>query len=236
MERILSIETATRACSVAMADEKGVLGEISIFTPQIHAERLIIMINNLLENLKLSYSDLDAVAVSNGPGSFTGLRIGLGAAKGIAFGQNKKLIAVPTLEGIARVICEYVGDDKIIVPILHARANEFYYSSFRLENSDLKMTTNSRVADAAEIATEFSPEALFVGEGVVEFSKNENVRRKFASGQFKDIAASAKGVGLVAREKFKRGEFADLRTSVPMYIKDFIAVKGNSLNKLLEKI
>jgi len=243
MQRILAVETATKVCSVAVIDEKEVLGEISLFVPQVHAERLMVMIDNLLDNLRLPYRDLCAVAVSIGPGSFTGLRIGLSVAKGIAFGQNKKLIAVPTLEAIAHSILIYSDNETMIVPILHARANEFYYSSFKLENSELKIMADYKVGGADDIAAEFSPESIFVGEGVVEFSGYESVKRKFAVTSMRNIPVSAKGVAMIGVEKFKRGEFADLKTSVPMYIKDFIAVRGKTFpaefhsgKKLLEKI
>lgn len=249
MQRILAIETATKVCSVAVAEEDMVIGETSLFAPRVHAERLVIIINNLLENLKLSYDDLDAVAVSIGPGSFTGLRIGLSVAKGIAFAQDKKLISVPTLEAIAHHVLTYDDSKKIIVPILHARADEFYYSIFKFEDGELKMKTEFRVAEADEIAEELSQESILVGEGVVEFSKlvlngvegHAAAERKFRSNQMRNIAASARDVATIALEKFKRDEFADLRNSVPMYIKDFVAVpkgtgKGNSFKKLLEKI
>lgn len=243
MERILAIETATKVCSVAVAEEGELLGEFSLFVPQVHAERLVIMINNLLDNLRLSYRNLDAVAVSNGPGSFTGLRIGLSVAKGIAFGQNTKLIAVPTLEAIAGLIRDQVDSGKNVVPILHARSDEFYYSSFRLDNSGLKMATGHRYASAEEIAAEFPPDVIFVGEGVAAFSNYESVKRKFAARQLRNIPASAKEVAMIASEKYKQGEFADPRTSVPMYIKNFVAIKRNSFpkgihlnKKLMEKI
>jgi len=239
--RILAIETATKVCSVAVAEENAVLGETSLFTPQVHAERLVIIINNLLEHLKLSYKDLDAIAVSIGPGSFTGLRIGLSAAKGIALAQNKKLISVPTLEAIARGFLTYDDSKKFIVPILHARANEFYYSPFKLENAELKMTAEFKIAEADEIAEEFSSEGVFVGEGVVEFSKYDAVKRKFRGSMMKNVPASAREIAMVALEKFEREKFLDVRTSVPMYIKNFVAVPGgtgmgNFAKKILEKI
>jgi tRNA threonylcarbamoyladenosine biosynthesis protein TsaB len=234
MPRILAIETATKACSVAVADESSILGEISLFVPQVHAERLVVMLNNLLENLRLSYRELDAVAFSSGPGSFTGLRIGLSVAKGIAFGQKKELIAVPTLEAIASGFQGQLRPGELVVPILHARANEFYYAAYLGKNSELEQETSSRVADADSIVAEFPPEAIFVGEGVVAFSKHGKVKSKFE--RLKNLPASARDVATIARDKFVRGEFADLRTSVPMYIKDFMAIKGNPLSKLSEKI
>ncbi|HUI29234.1 MAG TPA: tRNA (adenosine(37)-N6)-threonylcarbamoyltransferase complex dimerization subunit type 1 TsaB [Candidatus Acidoferrales bacterium] len=243
MRRILAIETATKVCSVAVADECEVLGEFSLFVPQVHAERLIVMTSNLIENLRLTYSDLDAVAVSIGPGSFTGLRIGLSVAKGIAYGQDKKLIAIPTLEAIARLLRDRAGPEKTIVPVLRARADEFYYSSFLVKNSELKMRTGYGIADADSIIAEFSSETFFIGEGAVELSKHEGAKKKFGAGRFIDIPASAKEVALAAQVKLEREEFDDVESLVPMYLKDFIAIKGKSFpngihldNKLLEKI
>lgn len=243
MGRILAIETATKVCSVAVAGDGAVLGETSLFVPHLHAERLVQMINSLLDSLSVTYANLDAVAVSMGPGSFTGLRIGLSVAKGIAFGQNKKLIMVPTLEAIAGSAARFADIKQQIVAILHARAEEFYYSSFELDGSLLKTQTNVRVAEAEKIAEEFSSDVIFVGEGTEEFSRiimngteeHDTEKRRIGKNQLRNVPATAAAVAVIAGEKFNRGEFSDLRTSVPLYIKDFVAIKGNSLKKLLEK-
>lgn len=241
METILAIETATRVCSVAIASEGKVLGETSLFVPQSHAERLVIIMDNLIENLKLTYRDLEAVAVSIGPGSFTGLRIGLSVAKGVAYGQHKKLIAVPTLEAIALSSREIAVIEGAIVPILHARANEFYYSSFEWVDSQLKTTSECRVASATDIASEFPESTLFVGEGASEFYQCEGIAEKFGAQRFKPVPASANLVAQIATAKMRRNEFSDLGSLVPMYIKDFVAIPGKmgkpvSENNQLEKI
>ncbi len=241
MDTILAIETATRVCSVAVSSEGKILGETSIYVPQSHAERLVIIMDGLMAGLKLSYRELEAVAVSIGPGSFTGLRIGLSVAKGIAFGQHKKLIAVPTLEAIALGSGEFAGDEKPIVAILHARANEFYYSSFEWMDSELQTRSECRVAAASDLAAEFPQSTVFVGEGADEFSRCGGIADKFDARRFKPGEASAKEVALIATEKMRRGEFSDLRSLVPMYIKDFVAIprrmeKAVPHNKHLEKI
>lgn len=235
MAKILAVETATKVCSIALIDGKEILGELSLNIPQVHVERLVIMINNLLDNLHLKHSDLDAIAVSNGPGSFTGLRIGLSVAKGIAFALNKKVIAVPTLDAIAFHLREF-DNGKVVVPLLHARTEEFYYASFRLVDSKLEPLGDYKIAEAETIADEFETDAIFVGDGVEAFSKNEIVQRKFSFGSLKNLPASAREVALLAEQKFESGGFADLSSLVPLYIKDFVAVKGNPLNKPLEKI
>ncbi|MFZ1082229.1 MAG: tRNA (adenosine(37)-N6)-threonylcarbamoyltransferase complex dimerization subunit type 1 TsaB [Candidatus Kryptoniota bacterium] len=249
MPGILAIETATKVCSIALMDGDEILGETSLNIPQVHVERLVVMINDMLGNLHLSYGDLDAVAVSNGPGSFTGLRIGLSVAKGIAFAEDKKLIAVPTLDAIAYGLRGFDAG-KTIVPILHARAEEFYYASFKFKGEELALINDYRAAEAEDIAGEFSvgegnasgaeSDTVFVGEGVLEFSKHvrmnplsKNVKRKFGEDSMKYMPASARQVAFLAGAKFGRSDFADVKYLVPLYIKDFVAVKGNPLNKLL---
>ncbi len=231
MAKILAIETATRVCSVALIDGGAVTGESGLNIPHVHVERLVILINELLENLHASYAEIDAIAVSNGPGSFTGLRIGLSVAKGIAFALDRKIIAVPTLDALALSL-SYLESGRMVVPILHARGEEFYYAPYVITDSGAQRQRAYAIAEAEKIADEFAEETVFIGEGVAAFSKTDAARRKFGQGSMKDVPASAREVALLADDRFKKGEFADLSSLVPLYIKDFIAIKGNPLNKL----
>lgn len=233
--RILALETATKICSVAVSENGVVAGEFSIYVPHAHVERLVSMINDLLKNLRLKYSDLDAIAVSNGPGSFTGLRIGLSVAKGIAFAEDKQIIAVPTLDALA-LRARILVDRKTVVPVLHARGREFYYCRYKFVNSFPERSGDYKVSGPAEIAEEFDSETIFVGEGVAELVKEDCINVKFGERSFCELTASAVEVGMAAQEKFDRQEFSDLRTLVPMYVKDFVTVKGNPLKKIMERI
>lgn len=232
--RILAIETATKACSVAVAQGREILGETSLFVPQVHVERLVTMIGSLLDDVRLKHADLDAIAVSIGPGSFTGLRIGLSVAKGIAFALNKKIVAVPTLNAIARGASRF-ADAKVLVPILHARGNEFYYTAAGTAGSAPGDSGAGRIAGVDNLVDEFDAGTLFVGEGARSFAQYESARDKFGEGSFVDMPASARNVAYLALERYERADFADIRTVVPLYIKDFVAVKGNPLKKLVEK-
>ncbi len=227
MACILGIETATRVCSTAVVDGEEVIGEFSLSVPHVHVEKLVLMVNQLLENLHLRYSDLDAVAVSNGPGSFTGVRIGLSVAKGIAFAHSTKLIAVPTLDAIAHEVVKF-AENKAVVPLLHARAEEFYYSAYRSSAGIVSRVKDYAAAEGSTIVSEFDEETLFVGEGVHLFSRLSAVLSK-PEAEVKNIAASARGVALIGAEKCASEEFADIKTLVPLYIKDFVAVKRNKL-------
>lgn len=234
MARILAIETATKVCSVALSDNGSVVAESTLNVPQVHVERLVICANDILANLHMNYTDLDAVAVSNGPGSFTGLRIGLSVAKGITFARDKKLIAVPTLDAIALRARDFSGG-RVVVPLLHARAEEFYYAPFKIDGSRVNRLGKYGIAEAEEIADEFGEETLFVGEGVEAFSANDSSVGKFGTKSLKVLQASAREVAMLADDKFSRGDFSDVRSLAPLYIKDFVAIKGNPLNKLSRK-
>lgn len=235
MAKILAVETATRVCSVALIEGGSMLAESTLNVPQVHVERLVICANDMLGNLHMNYTDLDAVAVSNGPGSFTGLRIGLSVAKGIVFAQDKKLIAVPTLDSIAMAARDFAGR-RVVVPLLHARGKEFYYASFRINESRPEKLGEYEIAEAEKIADRFDKESVFVGEGVAAFSASDAVAAKFGPGGLKNLQASAREVAMLAHEKFSRGEFADVRSLAPLYIKDFVAIKGNPLKKLSRRM
>ncbi|MCL4538891.1 MAG: tRNA (adenosine(37)-N6)-threonylcarbamoyltransferase complex dimerization subunit type 1 TsaB [Bacteroidetes bacterium] len=229
--RLLAIETATKSCSIALMQGDELLGESSLYVPHVHVERLVVMINNMFSDLRLRQADLDAIGVSIGPGSFTGLRIGLSVAKGIAFALNKKIISVPTLDAIAYAVAGF-ADGRVVVPLLHARGDEFYYATYTSESC---VAGHCRVAQADSIVEEFGPGTLFVGEGVPKFEAYESVQGKFGEKSFVELQASARNVAVLAMEKYERGDFADLQSAVPLYVKDFVAIKGNPLNKLVEK-
>lgn len=235
MARILAIETATKVCSVALSDAGSIIAESTLHVPQVHVERLVVCANEMMENVHLNYADLDAVAVSNGPGSFTGLRIGLSVAKGIVFALDKKLIAVPTLDALALRARDMAGE-RVVVPLLHARAGEYYYGSFRIDGSGLIRLGDYAIAEAAEIADKFDTGTLFVGEGVGTILSDEAVVRKFGGESMRVMEASAREVAMLAVDRFDRGDFSDLRSLAPLYIKDFVAIKGNPLSKLSRKI
>jgi tRNA threonylcarbamoyladenosine biosynthesis protein TsaB len=235
MARILAIETATKVCSVALSDNGSIIAESALHVPQVHVERLVICANEMMGNVHLNYADLDAVAVSNGPGSFTGLRIGLSVAKGIVFALDKKLLAVPTLDAMALRARDFAGG-RVVVPLLHARAEEYFYGSFRIDASRAIKLGDYAIAEAEEIVDKFDMGTLFVGEGVGTILSNDAVVRKFGSESMRVLDASAREVAMLAVDRFNRGEFSDLRSLAPLYIKDFVAIKGNPLSKLSREI
>ena len=130
---ILSIDSSTPIAGIAVADGEKLLGEVMINTKNTHSEKLMPMIERLLQELQLSVHQLDAIAVTQGPGSFTGLRIGMATAKGLVQGAGKKLIAVPTLDCLAYNLVHYPG---MICPIMNAQKKQVYTALYRRWTSD----------------------------------------------------------------------------------------------------
>lgn len=129
--KILAIDTALNACSVAITDGTETLAFNHEIRSRGHAETLLPLIRSLMSEAKLSFTDLDLVAVTVGPGTFTGLRIGLAAARGIALAAAKPCIGVTTLESLATSVDAHVAGQQIIVPTIDARRQEVYLQSFK---------------------------------------------------------------------------------------------------------
>lgn len=232
MPRILAIETATKVCSAAIVENGRLFAELVLDAKNVHVERLIPIVLSLLENSNLNFSDIDAIAVSIGPGSFTGLRIGLSTAKGIAYALDKKIVAVPTLDAIAYRIRSFAGDKKIFV-LLHARANEFYLGVYDVRGDRLRLTEDYKVISLSEILSRLTGDEVLTGEGS-ELLLNSKANIKIAPAELR--LTSAVSVGLIGEEKLLQGDFANVDSVAPFYLKDFIAIKGDPLTKIQEKI
>ena len=130
--KILAIDTSGKTASVAISDGARLLWEKTVFTKLTHSQVILPMVENALEETGLDYPDIDCIAIANGPGSYTGLRIGVSMAKGICYARNLKLLAVPTLELLAVPVLlrEQVEEDALICPMLDARRMEVYAGIF----------------------------------------------------------------------------------------------------------
>jgi len=140
---ILQIETATTVCSVALAKDGHVLGFKQIDERNIHAEIITLFIDELITGAGIPYNDIDAVAVSSGPGSYTGLRIGVSTAKGLCFALEKPLIAIETLAAMAQGVIAKSSIDKktLLCPMIDARRMEVYTALFDSDGNRIKNTT-----------------------------------------------------------------------------------------------
>lgn len=180
-----------------------------------HAENLHVFINAILAESKLGYSDLNAVAVSKGPGSYTGLRIGVSTAKGLCFSLDIPLIAIETLEVLARQV---VVEKGFIVPMIDARRMEAYTKVFKANYEE------ARVIEA-EILDETSFET-YLEQGKVIFVGNKTEKTQeviqHCNAQFIESFPSAKEMSELAYEKFEKNNFEDVAYFEPYYLKDFL--------------
>ena len=225
---ILSIETSTDICSVALSDAGKTLMSLEYAgTPQ-HAARLAPMISELMGKASLGYRDLEAVAVSSGPGSYTGLRIGASTAKGIAYAAGIKLIAVPTLSIMARAIFDADPDCRIACPMIDARRMEVYASVIG-RDGQIIVPTEAVVIDVESFGTELAHSGItFGGNGAdkcKEVIKSPNA--KFVGG----ITPQARDMGQLAYDRLQAGKVESIAYFEPFYLKEFVATTPK--NKVL---
>jgi len=220
MALVLNIETATTNCSVSLSKdgETLVLKEYNS-AGYSHAETLHVFIKDVFEAANINTLDIDAVAVSKGPGSYTGLRIGVSSAKGLCYALNKPLISVSTLESLSHQVKVEEG---IIIPMLDARRMEVYSAIFN-HNHELIREIK------AEILTEDSYADLlkenkvyFVGNGVAKTKQLINHPNAiFIDGKL----PSANEMSLLSELKYKKSDIEDVAYFEPYYLKDFVAIK-----------
>jgi tRNA threonylcarbamoyladenosine biosynthesis protein TsaB len=218
MALILSIETATKVCSVGLA-----LDGKSIATKEIksekfsHSENLNLFIQSLFENSKYSINDLEAVAVSKGPGSYTGLRIGVSTAKGLCYGLDIPLISINSLKAVASLCSEDVG---VVIPMFDARRMEVY-SAVYSKNLEVEEEVRAVVIDDESYKSFLSKgKVLFVGPGAQkcqEILTNQNA--------VFDLKTEVTAIGMMslAEDKFNDQLFEDVAYFEPFYLKEFIA-------------
>lgn len=222
---ILCIETATSVCSVSLCHENLILGLKESHIDKSHASLLTVFIEELLSEHKLSAEALDAVAVSKGPGSYTGLRIGVSTAKGICYGAGIPLIAISTLKsmyhGIIDKYHDYPGiDNALICPMIDARRMEVYSSVFRYKG-DLVRDVKAEIIDNESFGDLLKQApVLFFGNGATKCKE----LIKHPDAIFIDgYELSAGSLALPAQKALENKEFEDVAYFEPYYLKDFVA-------------
>lgn len=220
MALILNIETATRNCSVALS----LNGEITAVREiaadgYLHAEKLHIFIGECIEEAGCSLNDLHAIAVSKGPGSYTGLRIGVSAAKGLCYALNIPLIAIDTMEVLARN-CNAV-EGECILPLIDARRMEAYTAVFSSDYSKLRETKAEIITPESFI--ELEGKLHLIGDGAAKCKEILNDDKFVYHDNI--LFPSAKQMCSVANDKYKKSDIVDVAYFEPFYLKDFIVNK-----------
>ena len=230
MSCILSIETSTDVCSVAVSDNGAVIFNKEDHSGPNHAVKLGLFVDEAISYIDSRNIPLEAVAVSCGPGSYTGLRIGVSMAKGLCYGRGAKLIAVPTLELLAVPVLlgeHPAEEDALVVPMLDARRMEVYTAAYdfsltpMLEPRPLILDSESY----GQLIATGRPLLLF-GDGsakAADVVKAPNVRI------VEDVDPLAVDMIALAERAYSQRDFLDLAYCVPTYLKDFMATKPKSL-------
>jgi len=218
MAYILNIETATKNCSVSIAkDGKTIICKEIAEQGYSHAEKLHVFISEVLKEAQIDFSDLTAIAVSQGPGSYTGLRIGVSAAKGLCYALNIPLIAVDTMEILASAISVENG---VIVPMIDARRMEVYSAIFSLDKSKIR-DTKAEIIDE-ESFSEITETIHFVGDGALKCQEILNSDKFVYHPEI--IFPSAEQMSVLSFEKYKKSDTVDVAYFEPFYLKDFLVL------------
>ncbi|MBD3891696.1 tRNA (adenosine(37)-N6)-threonylcarbamoyltransferase complex dimerization subunit type 1 TsaB [Olleya marilimosa] len=221
MAYILNIETSTTNCSVSLSFK----GETLVLKEDYgngysHAEKLHVYVEQVLKEAKISTLQLDAIAVSKGPGSYTGLRIGVSAAKGLAFALNIPLISVSTLEALAHQV---KADSGVIVPMLDARRLEVYSAIFDTKFNEVR-AIEAQILDEKSFESFLSKgKVYFVGDGV---NKTKALIDNNNAVFIENKLPSADQMSALSFDKYKKSDTEDVAYFEPYYLKDFVAIKS----------
>jgi tRNA threonylcarbamoyladenosine biosynthesis protein TsaB len=217
---ILALETATMCGSVALVAANRCLAEFSLQTGETHSRRLLAGVDWLLQETGIEWPMVDAVAVSLGPGSFTGLRIGLATAKGLAMAGGAELIGVGTLDGLAAQF--FAAGEVLICPVLDARKKEVYCGFYRCDNQGKPRPLGECLVMSPEaLCTRIDEPVVFLGDGAEIYG--ELFRRRLGGllkvGPANAYFPRAATIGLLALDMWHKKEFLDPAGAEPIYIR-----------------
>jgi tRNA threonylcarbamoyladenosine biosynthesis protein TsaB len=225
MALILQLETATSTCSVALASDGKTISFKEVNERNAHASNITLFIDDVLKEAGKGMQDLDAIAVSMGPGSYTGLRIGVSTAKGLCYGLDIPLIAIDTLKAMTYGMVSARQDDGsyLYCPMIDARRMEVYSAVFDQNLTEL-LAVNAVIIDQTSFANLLTENKIvFFGDGA---PKCEETLSKSENALFvPDFFNSAKDLSFLADRKFKADDFVDVAYFEPFYLKDFLATQ-----------
>jgi tRNA threonylcarbamoyladenosine biosynthesis protein TsaB len=219
MAVILSVETSTSVCSAALHENGRLLGSKEIHVPQSAASQLAVQLSDLLEETRVPKENINAVAVSSGPGSYTGLRIGVATAKGLCFGLKIPLVAINSLMVLAYGIPAQQSGD-LLCPMIDARRMEVYCCLLDRSMKVIADTEASIIEKESFSVPLKSHRIVFFGDGSL---KCKGVLHHENAIFFDNAYPSAANMGTLAFQKFSAGEFENLALFEPFYLKEFVA-------------
>jgi tRNA threonylcarbamoyladenosine biosynthesis protein TsaB len=222
---LLAIETATDVCSVALMSDDTLLQEVALTEPRQHAEMLVPLIDSLLLRNEKEASDVDVIAVSVGPGSYTGLRIGVSTAKGLAFATGAEIVAVPTLEALGLAATSDATDGDVILASFDARRQQVYASAQTVGRGGTTVIVPA-CACAAEDVADMHPfpntTIHLVGDGTALIQPHFT-EAGFEVRQRADVRPTAASVARMGRKRALEGAFESVANIEPAYLREFVA-------------
>jgi tRNA threonylcarbamoyladenosine biosynthesis protein TsaB len=228
MMNILAFDTASAAGSAAVMSDGRILGSIMLDVGLTHSEQLLPTVDTLLKMVGRDIGDMDAVAFTQGPGSFTGLRIGFSMAKGLAVGMNKPLIPVPTLDALA---LNALGAHALVVPVMNARRKQAYTAIYHMDGDQCTRLTDYQAIALSALLDEVASQdkmtpVIFTGDGV-DFFRDEITaalgdRVSFTGGVRRYVCADC--VAMAAMERADKLSFEESLRVEPIYLRDSEAV------------
>lgn len=225
---ILNIETSTTVCSIAVQDNDVLLGSFSLFLEKSHASILPMAIGQLLGQVGVHKRELTAIAVSAGPGSYTGLRIGTSTAKGLAYALSIPLISVSSLDTmIEQIPTGLLNVDDMLLPMIDARRMEVYTKATTV-NRKVVFETQAKVLEGSSFSEYSDKRLILFGNGA---TKAHEILLHPSKVAIKNMSPSATGMVKIAHEKFVAGIFEDVAYFEPMYLKEFQTKKSKDLLK-----
>jgi len=216
--KILGIDTSTMISGIGVVDNGHTLADFRYDVKLTHSEVLLSHIDKLLKDLNLELGDLDGFSISMGPGSFTGLRIGLATIKGLSFASGRPVVGVPTLDALAFLSmgCKYP-----LVPILDAKKKQVYAAVYDVKNNKIKRKSSYFVLDLLELIEKIPKEVAFTGPGIKAFGqelkKTMGKKAHFLRGE-KTLPSGA-AVAYLGWERLKKNEKEHLSSLVPIYVR-----------------
>lgn len=230
--RILAIDTSATACSVALSEENKLIAELFMNTGLTHSQTLMPMVEQLLKNANTDISQIDIIAVNSGPGSFTGVRIGVAAVKGLAFANNTACISVSTLYSMAY---NMLGGNCTVCAVMDARCSQVYNALFKVNGSSVTRLCDDRAMSMADLKTELSQiddKIILVGDGANVFNNflnSELVNAETAPINLRYQKASS--TALAALEQYKSEKTLSAKELMPTYLR--LPQAQRELNKKL---
>ena len=219
--KILALDSSGLVASVAIVTEEALLAEYTVNYKKTHSQTLLPMLNEIVTMLELNLTEVDAIAVAAGPGSFTGLRIGSATAKGLGLALNKPLISIPTLDSLAYNL---FGTDKLICPLMDARRNQVYTGIYEFNNGYFEIMKEQIALSVEEIVDEINQigrEVIYLGDGTSVYKDilNERTRVSFQYAPAHLNKQRAGAVGMLGIEYYKQNRIESAQDHEPVYLR-----------------